>query len=128
MPTFAPSNNKPITFTIMNAKLYKIYEIANKCGFDVKHREESEKVAFAFKSKESKLNLFFEVKAQKSCNAKIFAANVAHEVFLFSENIDPHTETRKYLEKIGGKLTQYTDIYSEMMHLCWQVRNLWLSL
>ena len=112
----------------METKIYNIYRIANKCGFDVKHREESEKVAFAFKSKESKLNLFFEVKSKKAYNSKIFAANVAHEVFLFSENIDPHTETRKYLEKIGGKLTQYTDIYGEMLHLCWQVRNLWFSL
>ena len=112
----------------MDAKLYKIYEIANKCGFNVKHRDESDKVAFAFKSKECELNLFFGVNAKKAYNAKIFAANVAHEVFLFSENIDPHTETRKYLEKIGGTLQQYDEIYYKMTALAWQIRSFWLSL
>ena len=112
----------------MEMKILNIYRVANKCGFDVKHREESEKVAFAFKSKECKLNLFFEVKAKKAYNAKIFAANVAHEVFMFSENIDPNTETKKYLEKIGGNLKQYDEIYSEMLQLCWQIRKFWLSL
>lgn len=112
----------------MDSKISKIYEIANKCGFDVKQREEFDRVAFAFKPKESNLNLFFEVKAKKAYNAKIFAANVAHEVFLLSENIDPHTETMKYLEKIGGTLNQYNNIYSQVNALTWKVRQLWLSL
>ena len=112
----------------METKILNIYRIAQKCGFCVKHREESEKVAFAFKSNESKLNLFFEVRAKKAYNAKIFAANVAHEVFLFSENIDPHTETKKYLEKIGGTLQQYDEIYYKMTALAWQIRKFWLSL
>ena len=112
----------------MDARFSNIYRIANKCGFSVKHIETPQNVFFAFKSKESDLNLFFEVKAKKAYNSKIFAANVAHEVFLFSENIDPHTETRKYLEKIGGKLTQYTEIYEQMLSMCWQMRQLWLSI
>lgn len=112
----------------MDARISNIYRIANKCGFSVKHKETPQNVFFAFKSKESNLNLFFEVKAKKAYKSKIFAANVAHEVFLFSENIDPHTETRKYLEKIGGNLTQYTAIYSSMNDLAWKVRKLWLSL
>ena len=109
-------------------KISRIYAAARKCGFSVKHRETLEKVVFAFKSNESELNLFFEVKAKKTCNAKIFAENVAHEDFLLSENIDPHTETRKYLEKIGGNLKQYTDIYAQMTALAWQIRGFWLSL
>ena len=112
----------------MNERLSNIYRIANKCGFSVKHKETPQNVFFAFKSKESDLNLFFEVKAKKAYNPKIFAANVAHEVFLFSENIDPHTETRKYLENIGGTLQQYTEIYSKMTALAWQIRKFWLSL
>ena len=112
----------------MESKLYKIYEIANKCGFDVKHREESDKVAFAFKSKESELNCFFEVKAQNDENEKTFCENVAHAVFLLSEDFDPHTETRKYLEKIGGTLQQYVEIYYKMTALAWQIRGFWLSL
>ena len=128
MTTFAAQNNNLTTFTNMDAKLDKIYEIANKCGFNVKHRDESDKVTFAFKSKECKLNLFFEVNAKKAYNAKIFAANVAHEVFIFSENIDPHTETRKYLEKIGGTLQQYDEIYYQMTAIAWQIRKFWLSL
>ena len=110
----------------MDSKLYKIYEIANKCGFDVKHREESEKVAFAFKSKESELNCFFEVKAQN--DEKTFCENVAHAVFLLSEDFDPHTETRKYLEKIGAGIQQYTAIHSKITSLAWKVRKLWFSL
>lgn len=112
----------------MDSKISKIYEIANKCGFDVKQREEFERIAFAFKSKESKLNLFFEVKVKNSGNVKLFTDNVAHEVFLFSENLDPHTETRKYLEKIGGTLKQYDEIYYQMTALSWQIRKLWFSL
>lgn len=112
----------------MDARFSNIYRIANKCGFSVKHRETPQNVFFAFKSKESDLNLFFEVKAKKAYNSKIFAANVSHEVFLFSENIDPHTETRKYLEKIGAGLNQYTAIYSSMNDLALKVRKLWMSL
>lgn len=112
----------------MKTKILNIYRIANKCGFSVKHRETPQNVFFAFKSKESDLNLFFEVKAKKAYNSKIFAANVAHEVFLFLENIDPHTETRKYIERIGGKIAQYTEIYEQMLSMCWQVRQLWFSL
>ena len=112
----------------MMTKLYKIYEIANKCGFDVKHREESEKVAFAFKSNESALNCFFEVVAKNGESDKKFSENVAHEVFLLSDNFDQHTETKKYLDKIGGNLKQYTEIYSQMTALAWQIRGLWLSL
>ena len=112
----------------MNKNLKKIYRIANKCGFEVKHRAESEKIVFSIKSNESSLNLFFKVVVKSDENEKKFIDNVAHEVFLFSENIDPHTETRKYLEKIDGQLTQYTEIYSEMLQLCWQVRNFWFSL
>ena len=112
----------------MKTKLYKIYEIAKRCGFEVKHREYSEKVVFVFKSNESVLNCFFEVKAQNDENEKNFCENVAHAVFLISENFDAHTETRKYLEKIGGDLKQYDEIYSQVNALAWQVRGLWLSL
>lgn len=112
----------------MKKKILNIYRIANKCGFSVKHMETLENVVFAFKSKESDLNLFFEVKAKKAHNAKIFTANVAHEVFLFSENIDTHTETRKYLEKKGLNLKQYTEIYYQITALAWQIRKFWISL
>ena len=112
----------------MKTKLYKIYVIANRCGFEVKHREDSEKVDFVFKSNKSALNCFFEVKAQNDENNKKFRENVAHEVFLFSENIDLNTETKKYLEKIGGTLQQYTEIYCKMNELAWQIRKFWLSL
>lgn len=112
----------------MTKKISNIYRIANKCGFSVKHRETPQNVFFAFKSKESDLNLFFEVRAKKAYNAKNFTSNVAHEVFLFSENIDPHTETQKYLEKKGLNLKQYDEIYYKMTALAWQIRNLWFSL
>lgn len=112
----------------MEKKIYNIYRAALICGFSVKHRETPQNVFFAFKSKESDLNLFFEVSAKNAENEKTFCENVAHEVFLFSENIDPKTETKKYLEKIGGNLKQYTGIYSSMNALAWKVRKLWLSL
>ena len=112
----------------MKTKFDKIYRIANKCGFEAKHREESENTFFAFKSKESALNCFFEVIAKNDENEKTFCDNVAHAVFLISEDFDPHTETRKYLEKIGGDLKQYTEIYSQMAELAWQIRGFWLSL
>ena len=109
-------------------KISRIYAAASKCGFSVKHRETLDNVVFAFKAKEIELNCFFEVVVQKAYNSKIFAANVAHEVFLIAEDFDPHTETRKYLDKIGGSLQQYTEIYSQMAALAWQIRGLWLSL
>ena len=109
-------------------KISRIYAAARKCGFSVKHRETLENVVFAFKAKECKLNLFFEVRAKKAHDAKIFAENVAHAVFLISEDFDPHTETRKYLEKIGGDLKRYTYIYAQMAALAWQIRGFWLSL
>lgn len=112
----------------MKKKINTIYRIANECGFDAKHREEAEKIVFAFKSNESALNCFFEVRAKNDENEKTFRDNVAHEVFLFSENLDPHTETQKYLEKIGGTLQQYDAIYSQMNALFWQIRKFWLSL
>lgn len=112
----------------MKKKISNIYRIANKCGFSVKHKETLGNVIFAFKSNESSLNLFFEVEAENSEDGKTFAENVAHSVFLFSENINPHTETRKYLEKKGLNINQYTEIYPEMNALAWQIRNLWFSL
>lgn len=112
----------------METKIANIYRIAKKCGFSVKHRETLESVIFAFKSNESDLNLFFEVCVNNDASKKNFCANVAHEVFLFSENLEPHTETQKYLEKIGGNIKQYTQIYSSMNALAWKVRKFWLSL
>lgn len=109
-------------------KITRIYAAANKCGFVVKHKSDKQGIVFAFRDKDSDLNLFFEVRAKNSENEKTFCENVAHAVFLISENIDPHTETKKYLEKIGGKLTQYTEIYSGMNALAWQIRKFWLSL
>lgn len=109
-------------------KISRIYAAANKCGFAVKHKADKQGIVFAFKDKDSDLGLFFEVCAKNAENEKTFCENVAHEVFLFSENIDPKTETKKYLEKIGGKLTQYTEIYSSMNALAWQIRKFWLSL
>lgn len=109
-------------------KIANIYRIAKKCGFDAKHKEEAEKTVFAFKSNESALNCFFEVRAKNDENEKTFCESVSHAVFLLSEDFDPHTETRKYLEKIGGNLTQYTEIYSKMTALSWQIRKFWLSL
>ena len=112
----------------MNTKCDRIYRIANKCGFEVKHREEAEKTVFAFKSNESALNCFFEVRAKNDENEKTFCNSVSHAVFLLSEDFDSHTETRKYLEKIGGNLTQYTEIYAQMNAFFWQIRKFWLSL
>ena len=112
----------------MKTKFDKIYRIANKCGFEVKHREESENTVFAFKDKDSDLKIFFEVCAKNVENEKTFCENVAHAVFLFSEDFDPHTETITYLEKIGGNLQKYTCIYSEIVSTSWKIRNLWYSL
>lgn len=112
----------------MKTKISNIYRIANKCGFDVKHREEAEKTVFAFRDNESALNCFFEVVVKNDENKEKFRENVAHAVFLLSENLDLHTETQKYLKKVGGNLKQYTEIYSKMTALSWQIRKFWLSL
>lgn len=109
----------------MRKKIANIYRIANICGFEVKHREEAEKTVFALKSNESALNCFFEVVAKNDEN---FCENVAHAVFLLSENLDLHTETQKYLKKVGGNLKQYEEIYAQMTALSWQIRKFWLSL
>lgn len=106
-------------------KITNIISIANKCGLSVKHKSDKKDIVLAIKDKDSDIKIFFEVRAK---NGKTLCENVAHAVFLISEDFDPHTETRKYLEKIGGKLTQYTEIYSQINELAWKVRNLWLSL
>ena len=112
----------------MDKKINTIYRLANKCGFDVKHREDNEKVVFAFRDNESDLNCFFEVIAKNDENEKTFRDNVAHAVFLISEYFDPHTETKKYLEKIGGNLKKYAETYYSMNDLAWKLRGFWLSL
>ena len=112
----------------MYAKLSNIYAAANKCGFAVKHKANKQDIVLAFKDKDSDLRLFFEVRAKNDKNEKTFCENVSHAVFMLSENIDPHTETRKYLEKIGGTLQEYTEIYSQINDISWKVRKLWLSL
>ena len=111
----------------MDKKISKIYRVANRCGFEVKHRESAKDIVFAFKDQDSDLRLFFEVRAKNDENETL-CENVAHAVFIISENFDPHTETRKYLEKIGADLQQYTWIYSQMNDLAWKVRKLWLAL
>lgn len=123
----------------MKKKISNIYRIANKCGFDVKHRCTEEQpdeitgiklnnVSFAFKDKCSKLDGFFVVNVPNVDDLKTFRDNVAHAVFLISEDFDPHTETQKYLEKKGFTLQQYDEINSKMTALAWQIRKLWFSL
>ena len=109
-------------------KISIIYAAAQKCGFDVKHKADKQEIVFAFKAKDSALNCFFEVVAKNDENEKTFCDNVSHAVFLLSEDFDTHTETRKYLEKIGFNQNKYTEIYSKMNELAWKVRKLWLSL
>lgn len=109
-------------------KIYRIYAAASKCGFSVKHKACKQDIVFAFKDKDSDLKIFFEVCVKNDENEKMLCENVAHSVFLLSENFDPHTETQKYLKKIGGNLTQYAEIYSRMNDLSWKVRKLWFSL
>ena len=111
-------------------KISRIYAAASKCGLSAKHRISAEtgKILIAFKPKDIDLDLFFWVGVDDHANERQFVGNVAHEVFLISENFDAHTETLKYLEKIAGTLNQYTVIYSQMNSLAWKVRKLWLSL
>lgn len=112
----------------MKKKISNIYRIANECGFSVKHKETLGNVIFAFKSNESALNCFFEVAVPNDESEKTFCDNVAHAVFLISEDFEPHTETQKYLEKKGFNLKQYTEIYYKMTAIAWQIRKLWFSL
>lgn len=109
-------------------KIYRIYAAAKKCGFAVKSKVDKQDIVFAFKDQDSDLRLFFEVRANNDANEKTFCENVAHAVFLISEDFDPHAETKKYLEKIGAGLNQYTNIYSKVNDLAWKVRKLWFSL
>ena len=111
-------------------KIHRIYAAASKCGLSAKHRISGEtgKVIFAFKAQDIDLDLFFLVCVDDHANDLQFVANVAHELFVLSENLDPHAETRKYLEKIGAGLNQYTNIYSKVNALAWKIRKLWLSL
>ena len=111
----------------MDAKLSKIYAAANNCGLSVRHRisDETGKIILAFKAQDIDIDLFFWLCVDDHANELQFVGNVSHEVFLFSENIDPHTETIKYIEKIGGT---YNDIYSKFTDLAWKIRKLWLSL
>ena len=111
-------------------KISRIYAAAQKCGFEVKHRVSAEtgKILIALKAQDIDLDLYFWVCVDDHANELQFVGNVAHEVFLFSENMDTHTETRKYLDKIGGTLQQYTEVYSQMTALAWQIRKFWLSL
>lgn len=111
-------------------KISRIYESASKCGLSVKKSisDETGKIILAFKAIDIDIDLYFWVCVDEHANEMQFVDNVAHEIFLLSENLDTHTETRKYLEKIGGNLTQYNEIYSKMTALAWKVRQLWLSL
>ena len=111
-------------------KISRIYAAASKCGLSVKQRisDETGKIILAFKAQDIDLDLFFFVCVEDHANELKFVDNVAHELFLLSENLDTDTETRKYLEKIGAGLNQYTNIYSKVNALAWKVRKLWFSL
>ena len=95
-----------------------------------KHRISAEtgKILIAFKPQDIDLDLYFWVCFDDHENERQVVSNVEHELFLLSDNFDPHTETKKYLEKIGGNLKQYTEIYSQMNAIAWQIRGFWLSL
>ena len=112
----------------MEKKISRIYAAAKKCGFAVKNKADKQDIVFAFKDQDSDLSIFFEVRAKNDENEKKFCENVSHAIFLISEDFDPHTETLKYLEKIGASINQYTEIYSSMNALAWKVRKLWMSL
>ena len=114
----------------MDKKIKAIYAAAQKCGLSAKHRisDEIGTIIIAFKAIDLDVDLYFWVGVDDNANEVQFVENVAHEIFLRSENIDPHTETRKYLEKIGAGQNQYTNIYSRVNDLAWKVRNLWFSL
>ena len=111
-------------------KISRIYAAASKCGLSAKHRISADtgKVIFAFKAIDIDIDLYFWVCVDDHANELQFVGNVAHEVFLLSENLDTHTETRKYLEKIGAGIQKYTAIHSKITDIAWKVRNLWLSL
>lgn len=114
----------------MDKKIKAIYAAAQKCGLSTKHRisDETGKIILAFKAIDIDIDLYFWVCVDDHVNEIKLVDNVAHEVFVLSENLDPHAETRKYLEKIGAGLNQYTNIYSKVNALAWKVRNLWFSL
>lgn len=111
-------------------KISRIYEAASKCGLSVKQRisDETGKRILAFKAIDIDIDLYFWVCVDDHENELKFVDNVEHEVFLLSENIDTDTETRKYLEKIGAGIQQYTAIHSKITALAWKVRKLWFSL
>ena len=111
----------------MDKKIKTIYRVANKCGFAVKHRECTQDIVFALKDIDSDLRTYFEIFAKNEEDANTFCENVAHAVFLFLEDFDPHTETKKYLEKMGGNLTQYTEVYTQINNFAWKLRSFWLS-
>lgn len=114
----------------MDKKLSRIYQAAQKCGLSAKQRifDETGKIILAFKAKDIDIDLYFWVCVDDNENETKFVDNVAHELFLLSENFNTHTETITYLEKIGEGLNQYTNIYSKVNALAWKVRKLWLSL
>lgn len=95
----------------MDKKIKTIYRVANKCGFEVKHRYTGAKrdeitgiqlgnVCFAFHAVSPRgVGFSFQISVPNIGYG--FRESVSMEIYDFWQFFDAKVETEKYLEKIG---------------------------
>ena len=97
----------------MDKKIKTICRLANKCGFEVKHRYtgaqrdeitgiQLNNVCFAFHSESPRgVGFSFQISVPNIGYGKIFREGVSMAIYDFWQNFDVKSEAEKYLEKIG---------------------------
>ena len=97
-------------------KFSRIYAAANKCGFDVKTRFSAEtgKAILGFNAIDIDLDIFFCVCVDDHANETQFVNNVAHELFLISEDLADkiRKSAKDKTERLKSQLKVLISIYS----------------
>lgn len=125
----------------MDKKIKTIYRIANKCGFEVKHRYTDEQrdeitgiqlnnVCFAFHSKSPRgVGFSFSIRVPNIGDVEIFRENVSMTIYDYWKHFDEKLETEKYLEKIGPTDSSTArSIYEDIAACSYMMYNLFFNI
>lgn len=120
----------------MNKKFEKIYEIAEREGWQVDYSYTDEKetmVNFSFeKYSPAGQDFYFEVSVPNDDDEDIFYDNVADAIFTYWEDFDVCYETYLWLDDTGhgknGAPRNMKDLYEDMQACEDMIHDLWLAL
>ena len=120
----------------MNEKIEKIYEIAEREGWQVDYYyvdEQKTEVCFSFeKYSPAGQDFYFEVSVQNEDDEDIFYDNVADAIYEYWEGFDVCYETYLWLDDTGhgknGAPHDMKDVYEDTQACENMIHDLWLAL